>query len=371
MDDLRPARRRTRAAATSGERGLACAAIFVALALVAALMTALSTGTTHVVAAGDRIPLQGAVHNGQVHEVVVPGATVSLQVGRPVKEVGPSLVELSDVVVDEQRRWSGDPVRAASGTRLVPVTWSVRASTPGSTTGTDSVPIVVRLVAGERSVDLADGTFDQLRVADEQTLLPSSLIAIDEGAALSVEVEFDGATQTLDVATGELDTGVAQGLYSPAADLDLGCDDYTAWCRLDPADPDAPWRPGRSDATVTTGPLALHSYDAELGWADEGTRWATTTVRTSSVSGVEDRDGGYRPVTGSGRPTVLLDEARPRRTSGLDRVGDVDARFGAVVFAVDADSTPRELTIEQDLTLDGQSSPRTLPLRATIAIDEG
>lgn len=361
--------RSNRAASTRGERSLAVAALVAVAVLVGALVTTVPAHASHVLAAGDRVPLQSVVYNGDVHELLVPGSRVHVQVGQPVDEVDTVLVDLSGVEGGDRAGRSDDPVRAADGTRLVPVSWSARPGTGGSAE-IQEVPIEIRLVAGDRSVDLARGTPEALRSPSGETNLPSSLVGVDEGAELSVEVEFDGGIQTLDMATGELDTGVAEALYSPTPAIDPGCGEYTSRCHLSTVDHDARWRVEPGEAAITTGNLAIHAYDVELGWAPQGQRWATTTVHTGSPSGAKNSAGDFRSIDTTGRLVITLDGDKPRRTSGLDEASGIGSRAGAVVFAVDADSTPHELVVEQDLTLDGAQSPRTVPMRITISLDD-
>lgn len=358
-----------RAASTPGELTWAFAALVAIAVLVGALMTAVPEHASHVVAAGDRVPLQTAVYNGDVHELLVPGSRVQVQVGQPVEEIDTALVDLSEAEGGEEAQRSDEPVHGADGTRLVPVTWSVRPRA-GSTAEIQQVPIEIRLVAGDRSVELASGTPEDLRSPSGETNLPSSLVGVDEGTELSVEVDFDGGIQTLDVASGELDTGVADGLYSPTRAIDPGCGEYTSRCHLSTVDPDARWRVEPGEATITTGNLAIHAYDVELGWAPQGRRWATTTVRTGSPSGAKNSAGDFRSIREEGRLAITLDGAKPRRTSGLDQASGIGSRAGAVVFAIDADATPHELMVEQDLTLDGSQPPRTVPMRITLSLDD-
>lgn len=368
MRPLHSPRRHTRPQATRGEVNLALTSLFAILVLLVTLAMTTSTDSSHVVEVGEQLPLQAAPYNGDVHEIIVPSATITVRVGQPVEEVDTALVDLEDLADAERARGSDDPVRATDGAALVPVSWSVRPVPIGSSAEIQAVPFMVRLVAGERSVDLADGSLQSLRSAGRETSPPMSLIGVDEAASLSIEVEYDGATQTLDVTTGELDTGLAEGLYSPEPAIDTGCADRTVRCHMSTVDPDSTWQVDRSDATITARRLTIHPYDPELGWAAEGQRWATTGVHTASVSGVE-KGAGYRSVDRAGPVKLTLDGAEPERSTGLDDDGLVGTRVGSVVFAIDADTAPRELAVEQDLTLEGTQSPRTLPVHISIPLD--
>ena len=368
MSPGRHPRRHTHPRATPGEVKLALTALFAVLVLLVTLAATTSPDSSHVVSVGEQLPLQAAPYNGDVHEVIVPSATVTLRVGQPVEEIDSALVDLEDVPDADRAQRSDDPVRATAGATLVPVSWSVRPATSGSSAEIQAVPITIRLVAGERSLDLADGPLMSLRSPEGETHPPMSLVGVERAADLSIEVEYDGVTQTLDIATGELDTGLAAGIDSPTSTIDTGCGEG-AGCHLG-TDPGSTWQVDRNDATITVRPLTIRPYDPELGWAASGQRWATVGMHMASASGVRDGER-YRSVDRAGPLEVTLDGAEPERSTGLGDDRFVDTRVGSAVFAVDADTPPRELSVDQALTLEGKESPRTVAMHLSIPLDGG
>lgn len=339
--------------ATSRQRWTTVCAALAAAAFASNLAADWRADHRHVLAAGDHLPLETQLHNGQAHEVLLPGTAVEVRVGRPVREIDQGLVDLG-----ADRDWSDTaPVRADDGARLVPVSWLAQPVDNAAGQEVGEQEIGIRLVADGRRIDLADGTGREL--ADDATSTgTSTLVAVDaEVDDLAVEVTFDGVTQRLDVATGELDRGAARGLTTRPRRVDAPCPDSRP-CQLRT---DADWRPHARRATLTTGPLAPYAWDDELGWAGEGRHWTAVAVRPSPMSYVVDRAGTPRSVTGVGDLSLRLDGKEPERTEGLEG-GETysSARYGYAVFAVDDDATPRELSVARTLRLDGATTPTTV-----------
>ncbi|MFX4286535.1 hypothetical protein ACQBJO_16555 [Janibacter sp. G349] len=358
------ARRTARRPATSAQLWTTVCAALAAAAFASNLAAGWRADHRHVLAAGDRLPLQSRVHNGQPHEVLVPGTAVDLQVGRPVREMDASLVDLG-----ADRDWSDTaPVRADDAARLVPVSWLARPVDNAAGQEVGEQEIGIRLVAGGRRIDLADGTGREL-AAEATGTGTSTLVAVDaEVDDLAVEVTFDGVTQRLDVATGELDRGAAGGLAVRPRRVDVPCPDSRP-CQLRT---DAAWRPYARRATLTTGPLAPYAWDDELGWAGQGRHWTGVAVRPSPMSYVVDRDGTPRSVTGVAFLSLRLDGQEPERTEGLEG-GETysSARPGYAVFAVDDDATPRELSVARTLRLDGATMQTTVRVSGRYPLGRG
>lgn len=357
------ARGTTRRPATNGQRWTTVCAVVVAAAFASNLAAGWRADHQHVVAAGERLPLESRVHNGQPHEVLVPGTAVDLQVGRPVREMDQGLVDLGT-----DRDWSDTAaVRADDGADLVPVSWASRPvnNSAGQAVGEEEIDI--HLVAGGRRIELARGTGRDL--ASKATGTGTSfLVAVDAGDEdLAVEVTFDGVTQRLDVTTGELDRGAAQGLVTRPRRLDAPCPDVRP-CQLRTG---GAWRPNAREATLTTGPLVPHAWDDELGWADEGRHWVGVVVRPSLTSYTVDRAGTPRTVTDVGDLSLRLDGREPERTEGLEG-GETysSARSGYAVFAVDDDATPRTLSAARTLRLEG-ATPTTLRVSGSYPLERG
>lgn len=349
--------------ATSGQRWTTVCAVVVSAVFASNLAAGWRADHRHVLAAGERLPLESRVHNGQVHEVLVPGTAVDVQVGRPVREMDQGLVDLG-----ADRDWSdAAAVRADDGARLVPVAWTARPINNSAGQEVGEQEIDVHLVADGRRVKLAHGTGREL--ADEgRSTGTAMLVAVDaEIDDLAVEVTFDGVTQRLDVAAGQLDRGAAQGLAERPERLAAPCPDARP-CQLRT---DATWRPPGREGTLTTGPLTPYAWDDELGWAGEGRHWAGVVVRQSLTSYAVDRAGTPRTVTDVGDLSLRLDGQEPERTEGLEG-GETysSARSGYALFAVDDDATPRTLSAARTLRLEG-ATPTTLRVSGSYPLERG
>ncbi|WP_434966006.1 hypothetical protein [Janibacter indicus] len=338
--------------ATSRQRWTTVCAALAAAAFASNLAASWRDDRRHVLAAGDHLPLETQLHNGQAHEVLLPGTAVEVRVGRPVREIDQVLVDLGT-----DRDWSDDaPVPADDGVRLVPVAWSARPVNNSAGQEVADQEIDVHLVAGERRVELARGTGREL-ASETVSSDTAVLVAADEDQELVVEVTFDGLTQRIDVTTGELDRGAAEGLSARPQRIDSPCPDARP-CQLQTG---AAWRPHADRATLSTGALAPYAWDDELGWADEGRHWAEIALRPSVASYAVDRAGAPRQVVDVGELEVTLDGQEPRRSEALEG-GETysSARYGSAVFAVDDDATPRELRVSRTLHLEGGASPSTV-----------
>lgn len=360
----RPARRRP---STEGEIGLGILALLLVAALVSTLATVVPEDASRVLAAGDMLPLETRLLNGESHDVVIPGATLTLQVGAPVSEVAHAHVDLGD-----DADWSStDPVRPATGARLVPVTWSARPTANVPRQAPDATEVTVTFVTGHGRGDLARGTVEELVAAREGSDPASRVLALEEDLSedLTVEVDYAGTTQVLDVAGGTVDTGAADGLYTPAATIGTGCSAVEDWCHLTAAR-HAAWRPGTNDANFVAGSISTHAYDEQLGWAGEGRLWASLYLQDFTIHDVVDASGARREVTDQDPLAVTLDGARPER-NGLGRNASHGSRRGQVTFAIDIGERSRELVLRSQLTLEGTTSPRVVPLRSTVTLSEG
>lgn len=359
-------RTRRRPPSTEGEVGLGVLALLLVAALVSTVVTVLPEDASRVLAAGEMLPLESPLHNGEGHDVLVPGASITLQVGEPVTEVERAVVDLG-----ADADWSNeDPVRPDDGARIVPVTWSVRPAADIPRQGPDTTEVSVTLVAGDERIDLVTGTVEELGQPDEERDPRSRIIALEEDRAedLTVEVDYDGVTQVLDVAAGTIDTGAAEGLYSPATTISTGCAEVSDWCHLSP-DPDAPWQPEAREANVVAGAISTSPYDEELGWASEDTLWASLYVQDFTTYDVVNASGARREVADKEALAVTLDGERPEQTVP-SRPASTDSQRARVTFAIDADEPPQELELRTELTLEGSESPRRVPLRTTIRLGD-
>lgn len=350
---------------TEREIGLGVLALLLVAALVSTVVTVLPEDASRVLAAGEMVPLESQLYSGEAHEVLVPGTSLTLRVGEPVEEVAHAVVDLG-----EDADWSDtDPVRPADGAGLVPVAWSALPTADIPRQAPDTTEVSVTMVAGDERIDIVTGTVEELRQPDEERDPRSRIIALEDDLAedLTVEVEYDGVTQVLDVAAGTVDTGAAEGLYSPATTIGTGCAKVSDWCHLSP-DPDALWQPEAREANFVAGDISTRAYDEELGWAGEDRLWASLYLQDFTTYGVVDASGERREVADKDPLEVTLDGERPEHSS-LDTAEDTSGG-GHATFAIDADEQPQELDLRTTLSLEGSERPQRVPLRTTIRLGD-
>ncbi|MCD4525395.1 hypothetical protein [Nocardioides sp. cx-173] len=340
------------------ERGRSIAMVAIAALAVAALVLAVlvwranAGDASETADVGEMVPLETDPY-GRAITVRLPGTDLTFVVGAPVDVVAH---EMLDVEYDDPRWEDGQDLQAPDGGTLVPLGW--RFDAPGGLLSDgDPAPIELRLVAGDRTVEL-----DRVDLGhDDVVSYDPRMLAVGVGGDLdvtdlSLEVEYDGLTQTVDVSTGKVDAGVAQALYEQERSLTAGCTEVEDRCALAAADPASSLRP--SPPNLTASYVSLYPYDPVLGWADDGTLWAAVRLQILGVS-VHNAAGDSWKVRRYSRPSVSLDGAQPVRRDGLE--ADAHDSYGSVVFRVDADTAPRVLTVEQVLMLSGPGE-RRLPV---------
>ncbi|WP_134742201.1 hypothetical protein [Nocardioides sp. 503] len=322
-------------------------------------------GPTVTADVGEQLPLRTDAY-GHAVTVQLPGSQVTVQVGAPVETLGHELMEIEydDPEWDDQQ-----DLAAPDDGSLVPVSWRVQAL-GGFAREDDPNPIEVRLVAGDQRVDLASiviGDSSSAIRANDPTSVAVGIEGRPGAEDLRVEVEYDGLTQTAAVESGEIDAGVAQALYDGNLNFTSGCSEVPSSCAFVAADPDSPRRPGR--ATFTASNLTLYPYDTTLGWADEGTLWAGVRLQLFGASTVVNAAGDTWFPNRSSAVAVTLDGAEPVRREGLKASSSGDS-VGRVVFRVAADAAPRELVLDQVLSLTGDGVQGDLPIRARLPLTQ-
>ena len=349
-------RRRLRSAAR-----LAIAALTVtAVVLTVLVWRAVADGPAETADVGETIALEAAPY-GRELTVMLPGSEVTAIVGAPVDAIDHQLL---DVEYDDPRWSDSQDLVASDDGSLVPITWSVRAL-GGFLREDDTTPIKIRLVAGDQRVDLTSVVLDDTSASVDAFAPRSVAVALDgetDTDDLGVEVEYDGLTQTAHVATGQIDAGVAQTLYENDRNYTAGCTEVENRCAFRAADPASTLRPDRANFIASY--VTLYPYDAQLGWASDGTLWAGVRLHLFGSTSVENAAGRYWLVARQSAPSVTLDGAVAVRREGLTAT-----KFdtpGRVVFRVDAAAEPRELTVKLGLSLKGSRAPADLPVRAQL-----
>lgn len=172
-----------------------------------------------------------------------------------------------------------------------------------------------------------------------------SWVLVADDADPELQVTYDGHTQTVDLGTGDVDAGVAEGLYDIAT-YDVDCPDQGPGTDRDGLQ-------YRIDCTV--GEVLAVPYVADLGWADAGQTWLLVQV--------ELRPGEVSFTSGNESTRY-----RVAHEDGSIAVGDGDAvelwqaegmtdGFGATYAVPVAVEGPWRLDITHsyDLTRDGSA----------------
>jgi hypothetical protein len=341
---------RLRALALLLAAGLAVAALVLGFMV----WRAVAGGPVIEADAGEQVPLTAAAYGREV-TVLTPGSEVTVTVGDPVESLAYQLVELD---YDDPHWGEQEDLAAPEDGSLVPVTWKVQAL-GGFLRDDDPNPVDVRLVVGDERVDLASvvlGDSSASLAAADPTSVAVGVDGQPDLDDLAVEVEYEGLTQTAHVTSGEVDARVAQALYDGNKNYTSGCVEVPSDCEL-VAEPGSPLRPGR--ASFTASNLTLYPYDAHLGWADEGTLWAGVRLHLFGADSVENAAGDVWFPRRHSAPVVTLDGAKPVRREQL-KPSRIDTN-GRVV-------QPRELLIEQVLSLQGPDAPPDLPVSVRLPL---
>ncbi|MEO9322438.1 hypothetical protein ABFT23_03055 [Nocardioides sp. C4-1] len=342
-----------------------CAVVLVVTALVLAALAWRAGGddVERRIAIGESEPLRSALYG---HEVVVrvPGAEVVVLVGDPAEHLDSPVFERSSGLYDPD---APVVVEADDDGLLVPVSTVARGTGDGLLQDDPGrPPVVARLVAGDRTVELVTYRLGSSSERSDAFRGAAQAVAVDGGLGLDdlrVEVEYDGVVQTAEVATGEVDAGVAQPLYDDAVVYATGCTSVPSRCALQSPE-SSRWR--ADDDSFTASDVSVYAYDGEHGWAAEGYRWASVRLQLFGAYDVVDATGRRRAVTAVEAPVVTLDGAEPAHADDL--TGDRGDAYGRVVFQVADDAVPRELRLAQRVTLAGDQAPRTLDLSARVAL---
>ena len=359
--------------ATPRQRTVIVVALIAIPVLLLALVVSRLEATGHVVEAGDGIEMTEGVHSGTMHAVRLPTSTVAVSVGDPVEEVDESVVDLPTSTEDHTD--PDAPVRPEDGHLLLPVTWGLEVDsssvgaedTDGLTPADeDATPVDIALVVDDEEHDLVDERQVQSVINDGRESLLVPVPEETEAADITVEVTYDGLTQTLSPESGDIEAGAAEPLYDTAEMpvFDTSCASYV--CRLR-ADRDSEWQLPPDDAEAEPGQLHLSPHHPELGWADEGKSWAWVNVRLLGPTSFYNEDDDFRFI--ESLPTLggTLDGVRAKDVTRNRESRDADVRL---TFPVSAGATPKKLKLTQRNMLEGSERPRTVTLHEEIEIDD-
>lgn len=307
---------------------LACALLGLA-PLLAACGDDEEAGATKV---GDVIPANedDQFEGRRASTVLVPSGRLKVWLGKPV-----DAVERNDTRQLEE-------LQAPDGASLVPVTWRMETAFPDATGFLGATPAI--------GVDLVtDGESYRLPAPDPESEAGESFYVVTDGDGedVSLAVEFDGVTQTIDLRTRERDAGLAAALYE--------IDDT----RLRPEDCGSEdWHDERVIyACELTGPLLLPYANGE--WADKGHQWLAVRLYTTLRQwGIADGEGGGALyIGGRTKLEATLDEEKPVATfDGALNECPVQGNASCMaerllIFDVEKRDVPTKLEVEQEFKL--------------------
>lgn len=309
------------------------------------LAGAASACATEAVADGDTVePAPSALVEGTTTRVMLPAGALDLTVGDPLDEV------------PAHQSASGDPVAAPDGQVVLGVGWRLQPTfadnganfgTPGvyydDAVTTTAERLRVRLVAGDETRDVPVVTGAE--GGAELDVAGAAWLVVPEEAAGSgtLEVTYDGLVQTVDLASGELDAGVATPLYSPyplptLVACPTGASDVVAGLEV--------------DAGCRAQVLLLPYVDG-LGWTADGRTWVVVDLVT------------YGEATSTGPGLVFFDLTRTAGTltaAGSEAV-DVPGGLGSTDGPRSSGEVALQVPVGATTTAEGRST-------YTLAADE-
>jgi hypothetical protein len=209
--------------------------------------------------------------------------------------------------VTEDEAADGESHEAPDGQHYLGLNWVWEGSSPAfAKLNRDQPPQVatVSVVAGEREVSVFELDTQATGSGDPAWVL------VPDDAEARLHVTYDGHTQTVDLASGEVDAGVAEGFY------ELGDTGYGADCP-DQGPGTASGRDGwQYQIRGGVGEVFPVPYVAGLGWASPGQTWLLTPVELAawefgfaagdeSTSYRVDRHKDSISVAGGGDPEEL------------------------------------------------------------------
>lgn len=181
---------------------------------------------------------------------------------------------------------------------------------------------------------------------------------------VTVALEYDGVTQTIDATTAEVSTGDAAPIYDAPFPAPGGpCGDQLWSTGTDAAD-------GAESACFVRS-TATRAYVAGLGWAPEDSRWLVVTLVPGAPSSFEGRRGTYEVDPADVETSYALGFDEPVEVYAAndllpDTVEPDPLDPQVVVFEVPADRETGQLDIRSQLTGELRDGRRTRTARALV-----
>ncbi|HWJ09245.1 MAG TPA: hypothetical protein VNS46_07695 [Nocardioides sp.] len=277
------------------------------------------------------------IEGGKASSIALPIGRLEISAGKPTTEL----------TADDTAQL--EAVDAPDGSTFVPITWQYDAGTFGDYDDyleSDATP-VVDLVADRASYRIP---------APEPTGSGADsfyVLVEGDGEDASLSVDFDGVSQSVDLATGKRDAGAAAGLYDlkPRRERTSSC---TADSEFDIEIPSR-----LSDYACSVTRTARLPY-AGGQWAEKGESWLAVSVRTTLRRYDQiaaDRRSGTVYLASSVDSTFRIGKTKPTEviedrtlTACPDQVRGGCVTVYHLIFEAEKD-TPSKLRMDQTYQL--------------------
>ncbi|WP_157537137.1 hypothetical protein [Nocardioides sp. Root190] len=297
-------------------------------------------------------------------------SSIALPIGRLEVSMGEASTELD---ANDTRQL--EPVTAPENSAFVPITWQYDAGTFGDYADyldTDTRPVIDLVADGAKyRLPSPESTGEG---AESFYVLVTGDLADAKEATLSVE--FDDVIQTVDLATGDREAGLAAPLYElkPRKERTASCTNQAEF--------DLPKLARLGDFSCNITRSADIPY-AGGAWAPEGTAWRVVTISTVArrydVIAADLRSGAIYVASavestfrlGKEKPTKVIEDREFSACPDPERGGCTSVYH--LIFEADEDTSER-LRVDQgyELTLSslwgGGEGKRTVEIEGTISV---
>lgn len=227
---------------------------------------------------------------------------------RPLSVYVPSgavMLRLEDqsTYLDDGSEYTSDDIRAADGAELVGIEWelddlSVYPSDVGEALmATYQTDLTEHAISGGmglvRLTVVADGHRITLQGGEPTDKRSHAVIGVPKGSSPTLEVEYDGETQVVDLATGGVEAGRAEPLAALA-----GQPVKDPWQRSERVGCPNEGQPGLTEVGFVCGasPALELPYVRGLGWTDEAKPYVLLDLDLS-VAGISQSGAGIPRLT--------------------------------------------------------------------------
>jgi len=281
--------------------------------------------------------------SGDPSFVQLPDGRLHFEISAPRDELG------ADETAD------GEPRTPEDGRAFVGVLWQFKPGEgvpawEGPLVTGDSPQIAVSLETGGTSYSLGVARRSDETPSDERSGSDFYLPVTGSGQDVTLSVDLDGVSQSVDARTGDREPGAAAALYEPPKRSETKDCSSGSWVRRGQADVKCSW--WRADLP----------YVAGLGWAS-GAPWTVISLGTRLAT--YDVGGGtYTP--GTLTDSTTLDGARPQAT--LQPTSSDGYLFGLLVFAGAGKTLSVGRTAQTSLATGDGPDTRTVSLAHAIPL---